>query len=54
MKTTYTYWKENRTGCIYKYVFGTKPYHADTDWEEVTAWDYEQAMIEAVVRSLKK
>lgn len=45
MKTTttiYTYWKELRTGCIYKYENGTKPYGADEGkWVLVTAWDFD-------------
>lgn len=45
--TTYTYWRENRTGCIYKYEFGTKPYNADTAWTQVTGYEYDKALEEA-------
>lgn len=47
-----TYWKENRTGMIYKYTYGVKPYLADHQWTEVTAWDFEQQQIEMVMRFL--
>jgi hypothetical protein len=44
MKTTitYTYWMELRTGMIYKYEFGTKPYKAETDWRQVSGWDFDR------------
>ena len=45
-----TYWKELRTGCIYKYYGESKPYHAETAWKEVTEWDYLHAMAEALYR----
>jgi len=49
-----TYWKENRTGMIYKYAFGTKPYNADNAWTQVSGWDYEEQMINAVLKNLQK
>ncbi len=35
-----TYWKENRTGIIYKYFGESKPYRSETAWKRVTANDY--------------
>ena len=42
--TTYTFWKELRTGCIYKYEFGKKPFNADIEWKQVTGWDYDESL----------
>lgn len=49
-----TYWKENRTGIIYKYAFGTKPYRANGNWTEVAAHDYEEQLINATLRYLQR
>ena len=49
-----TYWKENRTGIIYKYAFGTKPYRANENWTEVAAYDYEEQLINATLRYLQR
>ena len=49
-----TYWKENRTGCIYKYAFGTKPFNADTEWTQVAPYDYEKQLEDAVQKYLRK
>jgi len=49
-----TYWKENRTGCIYKYAYGTKPYNADTAWTQVAPHDYEEQMADALLKRLRK
>lgn len=48
-----TYWRENRTGMIYKYVFGTKPYNANGAWTEAAPHDYEEQMINAVLKHLQ-
>lgn len=48
-----TYWKENRTGIIYKYAFGTKPYRANENWTEVAAYDYEMQMADAMLKYLQ-
>lgn len=48
-----TYWRENRTGMIYKYAFGTKPYNADGAWTEVAPHDYEEQMCNAVLKYLQ-
>lgn len=39
-----TFWMELRTGCIYKYEFGTKPYNYKTAWKQVTGYDYDKAL----------
>lgn len=39
-----TYWLELRTGCIYKYEFGTKPYNYKIAWRQVTYCDYSKAL----------
>ena len=39
---TITYWKNITTGNVYKYYNDTKPYKADTEWKQVTAWDYDE------------
>ena len=39
-KMKVTYWKENRTGIIYKYFGESKPYRSETAWKRVTANDY--------------
>ena len=49
-----TYWKNNKSGCIYKYEFGTKPFNADTEWTQVTGWDYDEAMRIAYEKFLAK
>ena len=51
---TYTYWKKLRNGAIYKYEFGTKPLNADTEWKQVTGWDYDEALRIACERYLNK
>jgi len=51
---TYTYWKNLRNGAIYKYEFGTKPLNADTEWKQVTGWDYDEALRIACERYLNK
>ena len=49
-----TYWKNIKTGTIYKYEVGTKPLHADTEWKQVTGWDYDEALRVALERFLQK
>lgn len=52
--TTATYWKENRTGIIYKYEFGTEPYRADEAWTRVTGWEYDKQMADALRKYSQK
>ncbi len=47
-----TYWLELRTGCIYKYEFGTKPYTSKTASRPVAYCDYSKAPQVAARRSL--
>lgn len=47
-----TYWMELRTGCIYKYEFGTKPYNYKTDWKQVTCHEYTQVLVVAARKYL--
>jgi hypothetical protein len=37
-----TFWKELRTGMIYKYYGDNKPFAYDTDWRQVTCKDFER------------
>lgn len=41
-----TYWKEKRTGCIYKYFGHTKPYMTE-NYVQVTGYEYDKAMQDA-------
>ena len=43
-----TYWKELRTGCIYKYYGESKPHNVETAWVESTAWEYEHQFADAL------
>ena len=36
-----TYWMNLNTRTIYKYYGDSKPFMADTDWRQVSAWDYD-------------
>ena len=48
-----TYWREKRTGCIYKYFGGSKPLNHLTAWEEVTENDWFRALGEALNQYVK-
>lgn len=52
--TTTTYWKENRTGIIYKYEFGTEPYRSTEAWTRVTGWEYDKQMADALWKYSQK
>ena len=39
-----TYWKNLRTGCIYKYYGTAKPLNWATEWKQVAGWDYDEAL----------
>lgn len=42
-----TYWKNLRTGTIYKYYGNAKPLHWATEWKQVAGWDYDEAIKKA-------
>ena len=48
-----TYWKEKRTGCIYKYYGHTKPYMTER-YTQVASYDYYKALEDAHKRWLAR
>ena len=48
-----TYWKNNSTGCIYKYYGHTKPYCTE-NYTQVTGWEYDEQLRQAAEKYLGK
>lgn len=44
-----TYWQNIRTGEIYKYPVGKKPFNAE-NWKETTAENYWKALLSAYIK----
>ena len=42
-----TYWKNLRTGVIYKYYGNAKPINYATERKQVAGWDYDEALRKA-------
>lgn len=49
-----TYWKNLRTGVIYKYYGNAKPINYATEWKQVAGWDYDEALRTAYKKFLAK
>ena len=50
----YSFWKEVRTGCIYKYEVGVKPFRADQGaWIQVSGYEYDKALEDAYKKFLE-
>lgn len=49
-----TYWKNLRTGVIYKYYGNAKPINHATEWKQVAGWDYDEALHKAYEKFSKK
>lgn len=44
MKQMISFWKNLRTGVIYKYFGDAKPFNYETEWKQVSGWDYDEAL----------